>query len=143
MINFFKKENTDLKTLREDIKTISNDLFDIIKIPFEETTELQRQIIATFAFGMVNSIGMQNKLMPPDVHALTIIMLVECFKYSTKQAVAFADDLISAATTSDRNDTHKAIIHRGIDGHYHYTNGQKDKVGENLLNIIEILEDKQ
>lgn len=142
MFDFLKSREVDLKVIRKENDRIFNHLFDIIEIPFENTTELQRQVLATFSFGMLNAIANINKLTPPDVHALTIIMLEETFKYSKDQSVAFADDLIKAVACKDPNNTHKAIIHRGIDGHYQYINGQLDKVKENILNIFEILEGK-
>lgn len=142
MFDFFKKRQVDLKLIREENKRMFSHLFEIIDISFEATTELQRQILATFSFGMLNAIGSINKLTPSDVHALTLIMLEESFNYSNKQSVAFADDLIKAAACGDPNNTHKAIIHRGINGHYHYINGELDKIKENILNIFEILESK-
>lgn len=83
---------------------------------------------------------MKNELTPSDAHALAIIMLEECFKYSAHQAVAFSDILINAVVSSASNNTYRSIIHRGIDGYYDYIDGNKDKVGENLLDIIRILE---
>jgi len=106
-----------LQSARDENAQIASELFRVIGIPFEETSELQRQILAAFAFGMTFAASKMKQLPPPDVQALVICCLVDVFKYSDEQAAAFSARLISAASSKDPNDTMKAIIHRGIDGH--------------------------
>jgi hypothetical protein len=91
-------------------------LFSALGIPFDETTELQRQLLAAYAFGMLFAAGRLNQLTPPDVHALTISVLLDVFKYSQHQAVAFAEDLIQSSSGRG-NPTTNAVIRRGFDGH--------------------------
>src|SRR5712691_10658292 len=91
-------------------------LFSALGIPFEASTELRRQLLASYCFGMLFAGGRLNKLTPPDVHALTIAVLLDVFKYSQHQAVAFAEDLIQSSSGRG-NPTTNAVIHRGIDGY--------------------------
>jgi hypothetical protein len=128
-----------LLPVRREIASMASDLFGAIGIPFEQTTELQRQILASFAFGMIFAVGQIKRLTPPDVHALAICCLMDVFKYSDHQAGAFSADLIAHASSHDPNDTHKAIIHRGIDGHYQWQNKQTEHLTANLKGIFQAL----
>jgi hypothetical protein len=47
----------DLVRLRRDVAEMASGLFDALGIPFERTTELQRQVLAAFAFGMTYAAG--------------------------------------------------------------------------------------
>ena len=115
------------------------ELFGVVGTPFEQTSELQRQILASFAFGMIFAIGQIKQLSPPDVHALTICCLMDVFKYADHQAGAFSSDLIAHASNKDPNDTHKAIIRRGIDGHYQWQEKQMDQLRANVDGIFKAL----
>jgi len=75
-------ESADMKSLRTALNSMSANLFVVIRIPFEETSELQRQLLAAFAFGMSFAVGKIENLPPPDVFALAIIMLLGTFLYS-------------------------------------------------------------
>ncbi len=88
----------DLKPLRAAVDSMSADLFSVIGIPFENTPELQRQLLAAFAFGMAFAAGKSEGLSPSEVHALSITMLIDSFKYSEEQAGAFAQHLIESAS---------------------------------------------
>ncbi|MGA8089200.1 MAG: Imm48 family immunity protein [Terracidiphilus sp.] len=81
---------------------MANDLFVVIGVPFEQTLELQRQVLATFAFGMIFAEGRLRGLRPPEVHALVIACLTDVFRYSDQQAVSFSTNLISAASSHSR-----------------------------------------
>jgi hypothetical protein len=106
----------DLKELRRESAEMAEQLLSAVGIPFEATTELQRQLLAAYSFGMLFGMGRLHKLTPPDVHALTIAVLLNAFKYSQDQAVAFAEDLIQSSS-SRGNPTTNAVIHRGLDGY--------------------------
>ena len=113
----------DIKELQSSLIKMCADLFASVGVPFESTTELQRQVLASFAFGMTFAVGQIEHLTPPQVHALSIAMLVGAFKYSAEQAGAFSSDLIESASGRG-NQTIQAIIHRGIDGHLQWSSGQ-------------------
>ena len=106
--------NNDLVSLRAQIDEMVTDLFRTTGVPFDETSELQRQVLASFAFGMVFATGQSRGLKPPEVHALVIACLMDVFKYADHQAASFSQDLIAAASGRG-NPTKQAIIHRGID----------------------------
>ncbi|MGG1442445.1 Imm48 family immunity protein [Brevibacillus laterosporus] len=105
---------------------------------FEETTELERQVIAAFCFGAINVIVQRDDLSQPQAHALTITLLINVFKYSENQAVSFADDLIKA-TSKEHYPVMNTIIHRGIDGHYQYINNMDVELKKNITDVIKAI----
>jgi hypothetical protein len=128
---------TDLVPVRRHVATVANDLFGVIGIPFEQTTELQRQLLAVFAFGMAFAVGQFQKLTPPEVHALAIACLMDVFQYTDHQAVAFAEQLIAASTDRNVHPTIHDVVHRGIDGHYQWEKGQMDELRANIEGIFQ------
>lgn len=122
--------------IRQEIAVMAGELFDVIEVPFEKTSELQQQVLAAFAFGMIFAVGKLKGLPPPDVHALAICCLMDVFKYADQQAGAFSATLISAASSKDENNTMNAIIHRGIDGHHQWQKRQTDQLKANIEGIF-------
>jgi len=123
---------------RAEVKEMAGGLFRAIGVPFEQTSELQRQVLASFAFGMVFAMGRLKELKPPEVHALAIACLTDVFKYANDQAAAFSIDLVSAAS-GQGNPTTKAIIHRGITGHAQWQQGDEAGLRANLQDIFRTL----
>jgi hypothetical protein len=128
-----------LVPIRRELASMAEQLIVVVGIPFEQTSELQRQILATFTFGMIFAVGQTKRLSPPDVHALVVCCLMDAFKYSGEQAGAFSTDLIQHSSSKDPRDTHRAIIHRGIDGHRQWQAGQSPQLKENVLGIFKAL----
>jgi hypothetical protein len=104
-------------------------------IRFEETTELQRQLLVSYSFGMLFVIGRLNKLTPPEVLALSVCMLLDVFKYSKDQAADFAEELIRSASGRG-NPTTNAVIHRGIEGHRLWTARRMLELKNDLDNVL-------
>jgi len=130
---------SDLKALRRQSAEMANDLFSVVGIPFEDTTEFQRQLLAAFSFGMLFVLGQLNRLTPPEVHTLGICLLMDVFKYSDRQATAFAEDLIESSRGRG-NPTIHAVIHRGIDGHRQWEEGLTSDLKCNLEDIFGVVE---
>jgi len=131
-------ESADMKSLRTALNSMSANLFVVIRIPFEETSELQRQLLAAFAFGMSFAVGKIEKLTPPEVYALAIIMLMGTFRYSAEQATAFAQELIESASGRG-NPTIRTVIHRGIDGHRQWHSGERAGLQDNIESVFKAL----
>ena len=126
----------DMKALRSSVANMCADLVASVGIPFESTTELQRQVLASFAFGMTFAIGQTEHLTPPEVHALSITMLMDAFKYSAEQAGAFSSRLIESAGGRG-NPTIHAIIHRGIEGHRQWSSGETAEFSKNINSVLQ------
>lgn len=127
----------DLKAIRADNARMLSDVSTAIDRPIESTTEDERQLLATFGFGMVYAAGQTHALSPPEVHALLIAVLQDFFKYSDQQAVAFAEMLIQAASDRAEYPLWNAIIHHGIDGHAQWHSGDIDGLRKNFSTIYD------
>jgi hypothetical protein len=126
-----------LAPVRAEIATMANDLFVVMGVPFEQTSELQRQVMATFASGMIFAEGRVRELRPPEVHALVVACLTAVFKYSDQQADSFSTNLISAASSHSRTpSTTGAIIHLGVDGHRQWQQKKTDELRTNLREVL-------
>jgi hypothetical protein len=128
-----------LVPIRGEIAGMAGGLFGVVGVPFEQTTELQRQVLATFAFGMIFAVGRVHRLLPAEVHALSICCLQDVFRYSDEQATAFCAVLIAAASSNDPKDMKRPIIHRGINGHRQWQMGQTELLKANLEGIFKVL----
>jgi len=129
---------TPLIEHRTEVAGYGRDLFRVCGIEFTKTTEMQRQVSGAFLFGIAFAHGRIHGLTPPDVHVLAISMLMDVLAYSAKESGAFSTRLVQA-TTAGPEDTMKAIIHRGIDGHGQLTGGEHDGLRQNLLGIFNTL----
>jgi hypothetical protein len=129
---------TPLLEHRQQVTAYGTELFRVCGIEFAKTSEMQRQVSGAFLFGVAYAHGRVHQLAPPDVHALVISLLMDVLRYSAEQAGAFSSRLVQA-TSAGPNDTMKAIIHRGIDGHRQLTSGEHDALRQNLLGIFQTL----
>lgn len=129
-----------LATLALQVRQMLSDLLGALGVG-EETTELRRQVLATFAFGMLFSAAMQQSLEPEQVHALLIGALRDSFGYTDEQAATFSEALIDAVS-GDSRPTSNAIIHRGIDGHRQWSENDIDGLRANVTEIFEVIEDE-
>lgn len=125
-----------LVPIRRDVAAMAGELFDVIDIPFEQTTELQRQLLAAFAFGMTFAVGQSEQLTPPEVHALAMGCLMDVFEYADHQAAAFAEQLIEASGDRNSHPTIHDVIHRGIDGHAQWSGGKSSELRMNIKGIF-------
>lgn len=121
------------------ISEFINQLLKSMNKPFESTTELERQILATFTFGAIHAQSILNHLSPSDVHALAIFTFITEFRYSSEQARAFIDHLIQVSTNENINPTTNAIIHRGIDGHKQFFATDLPNLKKNLTEIFNVI----
>src|SRR5579862_4801932 len=114
---------------------MSRALRSVLNIPFEKTTEPQRQLLACFSFGMVYALGQIKKLTAPEIHALYLMLLLDVFQHSEAQAAAFAEHMIKCA--GGRGDsTINAVIHRGIDGHRPWDKGRMSELKSNIEHVF-------
>jgi hypothetical protein len=128
----------NLIPLRLEMAGMAGKLFELLGVRPEKVDEKQRQKLAAYAFGMNFAMGMQNRLGPPQVHALAISYLVDTFRYTDQQAVQFAQLMINATAKDSPHPTLKAIGHRGIDGHALLKQGQTDRLREDLQDLLGI-----
>ncbi|WP_427050547.1 Imm48 family immunity protein [Paenibacillus sp. TC-CSREp1] len=125
-----------LAAAAHELEQMVNQVCELIGTPLQETTELQRQVLAAFGFGAVYSITHRDRLAEPQAHALSIRMLIKPFKYSEQQAVDFVDDLIRVASNEETHPVMNTIIHRGINGHVQFVQKDYEALGRNIQEIL-------
>ena len=123
--------------MRGEIAAMCADLFTTCGIPFAQTTEAQRQLLAAFSFGMIFAIGQIQKLSPPEVHALALTALMDAFRYADHQAASFAGLLISASSDKSVHPVFNAVVHRGIDGHYQWQERHTEDLRKNIQEVFD------
>jgi immunity protein 48 of polymorphic toxin system len=126
----------EMTRLRREVAAMASGLFELAGIPFERTTELQRQVLAAFVFGMIYAAGRLAGRTQPEVHALALGCLLEVFRYSHAQSAAFCQQLVDASSSPAEHDTTNAIIHRGIDGHRQWAQGESDELRANVTGVL-------
>ena len=127
---------SDLAGSREQNASMVSSIFPVIGMKFEETSELERQLLAAFAFGMVYADGQIKGVAPIEVHGLAILMLLDVFNYNSEQAGAFSSLLIEAASDKSVHRVINAVIHRGIKGHYQWQQKQSSLLKRNIQEIF-------
>lgn len=108
---------------------------------FEETTELERQILAVYFFGMSNGL-IQHLKLEKSLLEITEIMkknLVDVLRYSNEQAKDFLENMIENLQSKDPKNTQYVIIHRGLDGYFSWEKGQKENVIQDVCQIVNAL----
>jgi hypothetical protein len=125
-----------LAAAASELEQMVGKICELIGTPLEQTTELERQVIAAFGFGAVYGITHRDQLAEPQAHALSIRMLIKPFNYSEQQAVDFADDLIRVASDREVHPVMNTIIHRGIDGHRQFNQEDDEGLARNIQEIL-------
>jgi hypothetical protein len=130
----------------QQVQLIAQELVDLyskkVNMSFDKTSELERQILAVYLFGMANGLRQKEKLerTPLQIETDMTAVLVTIFRYSLPQAQKFVKGMISDLQSNDRNNTVYAIIHRGVDGYFAYSDGKRDEVVEDVFQIIKNLQ---
>lgn len=114
---------------------------DKVKVPFKQTTELERQVLAIYLFGMFDGLRQDKKvqIVPEQIVSDISNVLVNIFNYSNTQAETFVNEMIINLQSNNLQNTYYAIIHRGLDGYYAWNNS-KDKVIEDIIKVINLLQ---
>jgi len=143
-MGLFNKTKEKQNNFNEIIKKLSQDVVNLyineVKSSFEKITELERQILATYLFGMFDGVRQNNNIdITPNQMAINISdILVSVFKYSKDQAEIFVEELIDNLQSNNPQNTSYAIIHRGLEGYYTWGNS-KDKVIKDIIEIVSLL----
>ncbi len=140
-MRLFNKSQNNFNSM---IKKLSQDVVNLytneIQTSFEQITELERQVLVTYLFGMFDGFRQNNKIdITPGQMAINISdILVSVFKYSKSQAESFVNETIDNLQSNNPQNTSYVIIHRGLEGYYTWSNS-KDKVIKDIIQIVSLL----
>ena len=138
----FKKTNNDYELICNKMGAELVALYLQEKgIAFETMSELERQVLAVYFFGMAD--GLRQDISAnedADKMAKTVInVLMKEFKYSENQARQFFNSIVDDLQSKDPTNTQYVIIHKGLDGYFKWKNGNKNDVIANVCQILDIL----
>jgi len=142
IFNKAKKENNNFQSMSH---AMGNELIELyskeINLSFEKTTELERQVLAVYFFGMSNGLMQHLKLKNTAMEIAEMIKnnLIDVFNYSNEQAQQFLDSMISDLQSKDPRNTQYVIIHRGLEGYFAWEKGQKGNVIKDVCQIMNAL----
>ena len=85
---------------------------------------------------MLHAHGISNHLQPQEVHALALATYEDSLHY-TPTAAAEAVQHCVGATTPSKHPAMNAILHRGIDGHAQYVQGDLVGLAKNVNAVLQ------
>ena len=112
---------------------IANDIIQLVKIDLED--EMNRQILASYIFGVLNAKAIQESISPIDVQVTMIRVGIKALGYSPEAATQMTQFVIDA-TDKNFHSTVYAIIHSGIEAFYLYSNEKYEQLKEDFDNIM-------
>lgn len=134
---FWEKKPQDLHLVphRAECNKIAAAALVASGVEFDNASPLVQALIGTFVFGMIQTHGMMNQLRPPEIHAVALSVFQDTLHYTVGAAVQGVQECINA-TTPSYHPTMNAILHRGIDGHKQYLDGDTDGLSQNIRSIL-------
>ncbi|MBZ5523865.1 MAG: hypothetical protein LAP21_16645 [Acidobacteriia bacterium] len=127
----------DLAALRTSIAGMAKDVINVSGVDSQNPPLPRWHGLANFVFGMVFAVGQLEKLTPPEVHALSLGYLQDAFRFHPDASVKIAEVFIKMSRDKVRFPTQNAIIHRGIDGHWQWQQGDTEGLRSNVQGILE------
>ena len=112
---------------------IANDIIQLVKIDLKD--EMNRQTLASYIFGVLNAKAIQESISPIEVQVTMIHVGIKALDYSPEAATQMTQFVIDA-TDKNFHSTVYAIIHRGIEAFYLYSNEKYEQLKEDFYNIM-------
>ena len=109
---------------------IVNDIIQLVKIDLKD--EMNRQILASYIFGVLNAKAIQESISPIDVQVTMIRVGIEALGYSPEAATQMTQFVIDA---TDKN-FHPTVYAIGIEAFYLYSNEKYEQLKEDFDNIM-------
>ncbi len=143
-MKLFNKSKNKQSNFNDMIKKLAQEVVNSYtketQSSFDQITELERQILATYLFGMFDGLRQNNNInITPNQMAINISdVLVSVFKYSKNQAESFVNEMITSLQSNNPRNTSYAIIHRGLEGYYTW-DSSKEQVIKDIMEIVTLL----
>ena len=100
--------------------------------------ELDRQLAAAYIFGMLNGTAQKESLTPEDVQDLMVCIGIDKLMYSEEVAYEMTQFVIDA-TDEEFHPTVNAIIHRGLEGYFLYSDQEFDALSEDFNEVVQVV----
>ena len=128
-----------IEMFREKSQAMTRAVWDALDAQPNSCTELQRETVGAFAFGMVSSTMMSALVPQPVAYAVIVNLLREEVGYSPDSAARFAEELLKVVSDPEYHDTLYAIVHRGMDGYAQWISGNPIDLTANVRNVWDIV----
>ena len=134
---FWKKKpkNDGLLPRRSECNKMALAALDASGVNFDASSATEQALLGTFVFGMIYTDGMVNRLSPPEVHAIALCVFKDTLHYTDQAAAQGVQECINA-TRPTYHPTMNVILHRGIEGHRQYTEGDLQSLSENIRFVL-------
>lgn len=119
-----------------EVMEMVDTFLSLVTVDLED--ELDRELAAAYIFGMLNGTSQKESLTPEDVQALMVHIGIEKLTYSEKVAYQMTQFVIDA-TDEEFHPTVNAIIHRGLEGYFLYSDHQYDALSEDFSEVVQVV----
>ena len=132
-----KKHRNDFAIKTQEIgEDIVRLYTEAVQIPFEKTSEMERQVLALYLFGMANGMSEKSKESLEDIEASVAAVLFMLFRYSIEDAGEFVKNMSSSMQSGDGDNKARAIIQRARKAYFAYKDGAKGKVIDDICKVV-------
>lgn len=140
---YFQKEikMEFVQTLQEMGNCILTKYNEKREITKEGMTELEKQVLSVYLFGMANGLKQEkfDSLPPVELETGMIAVIMTVFGYTFLSAQEFVASIITDVQSGNPENTVYAIVHRGLDGYFAWEKGAQDEVITDIQSILAIL----
>ncbi|MBY0566059.1 MAG: hypothetical protein K2P70_02015 [Hyphomonadaceae bacterium] len=111
------------------------DLLAASEVDFDESDQLTQALVGTFLFGMLTAYAMSKGQGADEAHLTAVAVFEDVLHYTPSAAQEGVQHCIEASRPG-AHPTMNTILHRGIDGHAQYAQGDEFGLRENIQYIL-------
>ena len=126
------------ESIVNEVMEMVDTFLSLVTIDLED--ELDRELAAAYIFGMLNGTAQKESLTPEDVQALMVRIGIDKLTYSEEVAYQMTQFVIDA-TDEEFHPTVNAIIHRGLEGYFLYSDHQFDALSEDFSEVVQVVKE--
>ena len=119
-----------------EVMEMVDTFLSLVTIDLED--DLDRELAAAYIFGMLNGTAQKESLTPEDVQALMVHIGIDKLTYSEEVAYQMTQFVIDA-TDEEFHPTVNAIIHRGLEGYFLYSDQEFDALSEDFNEVVQVV----
>ena len=124
------------ESIVNEVMEMVDTFLSLVTIDLED--ELDRELAAAYIFGMLNGTAQKESLTPEDVQALMVCIGIDKLTYSEEVAYQMTHFVIDA-TDEEFHPTVNAIIHRGLEGYFLYSDQEFDALSEDFNEVVQVV----
>ena len=127
------------ESIVNEVMEMVDTFLSLVTIDLED--ELDRELAAAYIFGMLNGTAQKESLTPEDVQALMVRIGIDKLTYSEEVAYQMTQFVIDA-TDEEFHPTVNAIIHRGLEGYFLYSDQEFNALSEDFNEVVQVVKEE-